>query len=76
MANILQIPDLRRAEYPPIEARWLRDSVGEIFTPMGAEATKLRPPTMLDRLDSPEMVSRTEAWLDAVAVELILFPLR
>lgn len=70
MAGLLQIPDMRRAEYPPIEARWLRDSISEIHTPAGTEALDLRPPDMLDRLKPSEMLSRTSAWLDAVAVKL------
>ena len=70
MAGILQIPEVRRAEYPPIEARWLRDSVSEIFIPAGAEAANLRPPSLLDRLKPLEMASRTDAWLDAVAEKL------
>lgn len=70
MANLLQIPDARRAEYPPIEAPWLREAVTQVYTPTGSEAAGLRPPSMLDRLTDLERASRTHKWLDHLALKL------
>jgi CRISPR type IV-associated DEAD/DEAH-box helicase Csf4 len=70
MAGLLQIPDAKRAEYPPIEASWLRDCVTTVHVPEGDEAKALRPPSRLDKLSEHARQDRMQAWLDSLALKI------
>lgn len=70
MAGLLGIPQDRRAEFAPIEARWLMDCIESVHTPEGPRALVLTPPSRRDRLDEQEYARATGLWLDALAQQL------
>lgn len=71
ISGILGIPDSRRADFSPIEASWLADSILQLDVPMGERAKVLRPPSRRDGLSEDLHLDATAKWLDAVAHEIV-----
>ncbi|MYM92619.1 type IV CRISPR-associated DEAD/DEAH-box helicase Csf4 [Duganella vulcania] len=64
---LLSIPPARAAEYPPVEAPWLHESIRTLWIPEAELAKALRPPTRADKLNEAQLAAAEEAWLRALA---------
>lgn len=70
MAKLLNIPEDRRGEYPPVEAKWLLDCIEKVHVCKGKDAQALRPPSRRDKLTPEIKAEKTKLWLNNLANEI------
>lgn len=67
--KVMNIPDGRLKDYPPVAPYWLYESVSELHMP--AHGTHgIAPPSRSDKLSQSEMEIKQEQWLSNVAKEV------
>jgi len=72
--RILNIPDVRVREYPPIRPAWVDKPVKELWSPerikLDTGALWLSPPSRMDKLSESKHKEAESVWLDQVAEEV------